>query len=53
MGKKCKAYVQSTGKCKIKVPTRYNDYCEKDDCPLRYENKSKHIQKKIKEVTGA
>ncbi len=31
--KKCKEYVTSSGKCKIKVATRYNDYCEKDDCP--------------------
>lgn len=31
--KSCKEYVESTGKCRIKVHYRYNDYCEKDDCP--------------------
>ncbi|KKN69775.1 hypothetical protein LCGC14_0437210 [marine sediment metagenome] len=31
--KKCKEHIADSGKCKIKVPTRYNDYCEKDDCP--------------------
>ncbi len=33
--KKCGEYVVGSGKCTIKVPTRYNDYCEKDDCPKR------------------
>ena len=33
--KKCEEYVTGSGKCIIKVPTRYNDYCEKDDCPKR------------------
>jgi len=33
--KKCEDYVVGSGKCKIKVSTRYNDYCEKDDCPKR------------------
>ena len=33
-GEKCKSYVVGSGKCKIKVPFRYNDYCEEDDCPL-------------------
>lgn len=32
-GVRCWAYVKSSGKCKIKIPTRYNDYCEEDDCP--------------------
>ena len=31
--KKCPKYINTSGKCAIKVPTRYNDYCEKDDCP--------------------
>lgn len=35
--KKCKAFVPDSGKCKTKVPYRYNDYCEKDDCPKRPE----------------
>lgn len=37
--KKCKEYVTSSGKCKIKVHYRYNDFCEKDDCPKLRPNK--------------
>lgn len=36
---KCKAYVKDSGKCKIKVPTRYNDYCEDGDCPKKSKKK--------------
>lgn len=29
----CPELVADSGKCKIKVPTRYNDYCDEHDCP--------------------
>ena len=32
-GDACKQFVKGSGKCKVKVPTRYNDYCEEHDCP--------------------
>ena len=31
--KNCKAYVEGSGKCHIKVSYRYNDFCDKNDCP--------------------
>lgn len=34
---RCKKRNKESGKCKIKVHYRYNDYCEKDDCPRRKE----------------
>lgn len=33
--KKCKEYVRDSGKCSIKVHTRYNDYCDGRDCPKK------------------
>lgn len=43
--KKCKEYVSDSGKCKLKVPHRYNDYCDKKDCP-----KSKKTRKQVSHV---
>ncbi len=33
-GAKCDYFVKDSGKCKEKVSYRYNDYCERNDCPL-------------------
>jgi hypothetical protein len=40
----CKDHVPKSGKCKIKVHTRYNDYCDPEDCPKKC--KGKKINKK-------
>ncbi len=43
-GDRCKHLVKDSGKCKTKVPYRYNDYCAKDDCPKQYETPSRRIK---------
>jgi len=44
--KDCKAYVESSGKCRIKVSYRYKDFCDKNDCPkMSYARKD--LKKKL------
>lgn len=44
-------HLNEVGKCLLKVPVRYNDLCNKDDCPLNYKNKSKRLVLAIKKAT--